>query len=144
MLWLKQADSFDSYCQWPLFTSYQGHLYYMISNIKGHISTLTSTPMRTKSDPSDDMAFTETGISPRTSGLMGMRTDAPLWLLTDTWRTLGVGSSSLSGKTNWKVSLCATITMTWQQRQRGFTQRADNTSSAGRHKTAFCWNRILK
>lgn len=76
--------------------------------------TLTRTVVRTMSDAADDVAFTEMGISPRTSGLMGTRTDAPPWLPTDTRRTLGMASSSLSGKTNSNVSLCATITMTWR------------------------------
>lgn len=82
-------------------------------------STLTRMVLRTASVATEEIAFTEMGISPRTRVLMGIRTDAPLWLPTDTWRALGIDRSSLSGKMNSKVSLSAIITMTWQQWEEG-------------------------
>lgn len=80
--------------------------------------TLTRTILTMASEAKEEVAVTEMGISPRTKGMMGNRMVIPSWLPTDTWRVLAIVSPSLSAKTNWKESLSATITMTWQQKMR--------------------------
>lgn len=118
----KKADRWDFLQQnSPFTTSFNTSLNWIVhffttvsGNSKG---TLTVTVLRTESDAVGVMAFTEMGISPRTSSLMGMWMDAPPWLSTYTRLTMGTVRPPWSGKTKWNASLSATITVTWQQRQ---------------------------
>lgn len=117
-----QTERWDFLQQyWPFTTPFNtslNRIIHFFTTVSGNSKgTLTIIVLRTESDAVGVMAFTEMGISPRTSGLMGMWTDAPPWLSTNTRLTMGTVRPSWSGKTKWNASLSATITVTWQQRQ---------------------------
>lgn len=107
-------------------------------------STLTCTVLWTELDIVCDIAFTVIGISPRMRGLMGMWMDAPSWLLTDTCCTFGTASSKWSVEAKSKVSLSATITVTWEHRQNNPRSRETRVIQGEYDSLVNCFKRHSK
>lgn len=59
-----------------------------------------------------DVALTEMGMSPNAVALMGNRSVVMFWLNTETFLTLSIENSLLSGDTNSNAELSATTTST--------------------------------